>query len=215
MKDLVIIGAGDFAREVVWTAERMNQCCQEWNILGFVDDDKAGQTVDGYPVLGEVEWLQKHSRNIYATCAIGTGSVRKRIWRKLSNLHDLRFATIVDPMATVGNGCIVGEGSIICAGTILTVAVKVGFNCILNLNCTVGHDAVIDECCTLQPGSNISGHVHIGAGTDIGTGTKIIPGIDIAEGTILGAGSVVVRNIQESGTYAGVPARRLGTNRKL
>ena len=36
MKDIVIIGAGGFGREVAWLIEDINKIEPQWNILGFV-----------------------------------------------------------------------------------------------------------------------------------------------------------------------------------
>ena len=41
MKDIVIIGAGGFGREVAWLIESINEVANEWNIVGFVDDNKS------------------------------------------------------------------------------------------------------------------------------------------------------------------------------
>lgn len=56
---------------------------------------------------------------------------------------------------------------------------------------------------------NIFGKVHVGSCTDIGTGTKIIQGVRICPECVIGAGAVVVRDIEEKGTYVGIPARRI------
>lgn len=209
IRDLIIIGAGDFAREVAWVIERINEECPQWNFLGYVDDSKAGRIVDGYPVLGSVEWLSKYEEDIYVTCAIGSGSVRKGIYQKIRANRKIKLATIVDPSVIVGKNSIIGEGSIICAGSILAISSQVGINCIVNFSCTIGHDAVLEDFCTLNPSVNISGRVHICERTDIGTGTQIIQGKNIAAGTTIGAGAVVVKDIKEPGTYVGVPAKKM------
>ena len=209
MKNIVIIGAGDFAREVAWAVERINRQSVKWNLVGFVDDGDMETSVAGYPVLGKTDWLSRYEEELYAVCAVGTGAVRKRIWERLEAYKNVHPATLIDPAAIVGKGCEIGEGSIICAGTILTVDVKIGAHCIVNLNCTLGHDCVLEPYCTVNPGTNISGKVHIGRCTDIGTGTKVVQGKTIAPDVILGAGTVVSSDIRESGTYVGVPARRV------
>lgn len=56
---------------------------------------------------------------------------------------------------------------------------------------------------------NVSGNVTIGNSCEIGTGTKIIQGKHIGENIILGAGSVVIKDIAECGTYVGSPARKV------
>ena len=211
MKKLVIVGAGDFGREVSWVAERINAQTPVWELLGFVDDGAAvqGRTVDGYPVLGPVSWLEAVTDELYVVCSIGTGRVRKQVMeRVLANPH-LRPAVLIDPAAIVGRNAQVGPGGVVCAGTVLAISSRLEAHTIVNLNCTVGHDTVLEPYCTVHPGSNLSGRVHVGACTDIGTGTKIIQGLAVCPGCTLGAGTVVVRDITEPGTYAGVPARRI------
>ena len=39
MKDLIIIGASGFGREVAWAVERQNKVTPTWNLLGFMDDN--------------------------------------------------------------------------------------------------------------------------------------------------------------------------------
>lgn len=209
-KDLIIIGAGDFAREVAWAAERMG--C--WNILGYVDDDieKICQTVSGYKVLGNIELLKCNSKEIYATCAVGTGNTRKQIWSRLESNSNIKAATIIDPAAIIGNNCEIGEGSIICAGTVITVDTKLGKNCILNLNCTVGHDAILGDYFTAHPGTNISGKTQFDECVYLGTGSKVIQGLHITSNVTIGAGATVVKDITEAGTYVGTPAKRVIRN---
>ena len=58
MKNIVIIGAGGFGREVQWLLERMNEKEKQWNLLGYIDDGVAvGTIVDGLPVLGNITYL--------------------------------------------------------------------------------------------------------------------------------------------------------------
>jgi acetyltransferase-like isoleucine patch superfamily enzyme len=50
-------------------------------------------------------------------------------------------------------------------------------------------------------------------GSDIGTNTVVLPGVTIGEGAIVGAGSVVSRDVPDYEVWAGVPARRLRSRR--
>ena len=49
----------------------------------------------------------------------------------------------------------------------------------------------------------------VGECTELGTGTQIIQGKTIGSNAIIGAGTVVVKDIQEPGTYVGSPARKI------
>lgn len=210
MKDLYIIGAGGFGREVAWCVERINDVTSTWKIKGFIDDNeiKWGAKEDEYPVLGGCEYL-KQQKDAYAVCAVGNAKVRRQIIEKLSN-SDVRFATIVDPSVILSKRVSIGEGTIICAGTITTVDISIGKHVIINLDCTLGHDDIIKDYVTIYPSVNVSGNVLIGERSEIGTGTQIIQGKVIVPDTVIGAGAVVVKDVKEKGTYVGCPAKKIG-----
>ena len=73
----------------------------------------------------------------------------------------------------------------------------------------VGHDDEIGDYNTLYPGVLLSGDVHLKTETEIGTGSQIIQGLHITDEVIMGAGSTVIEDINEAGTYVGVPVRRV------
>ena len=99
----------------------------------------------------------------------------------------------------------IGEGSIVCAGTILTVNIYIGNHVIINLDCTVGHDANLKDFVTLYPSCNISGLVQIEECTEIGTGSQVIQGKNIGGNSIIGAGSVVIKDLGNNITAVGTP----------
>jgi acetyltransferase-like isoleucine patch superfamily enzyme len=80
---------------------------------------------------------------------------------------------------------------------------------VFNLSCTVGHDVKIGDCNVFNPTVNISGGVHVKNNVLIGTGAQILQNLSICDESIVGAGAVVVKNIKETGIYAGIPARKL------
>jgi galactoside O-acetyltransferase len=49
--------------------------------------------------------------------------------------------------------------------------------------------------------------VHVCAWADIGTGATILPGVRIGKGAIIGAGAVVISDVEPFSVVAGVPAR--------
>ena len=208
MRKLVIIGVGGFGREVAWLVERINAEQPLWDVLGFVDDNEAlrGTTVNGYPVLGDTRWLREQDRDLHAVCAIGSSKTRKEV---ISQLDGVNFATLIDPSVYVSDRVRIGDGCIICAGAIVTVDIEIGSHVIVNLDCTIGHDAVVKDFVTLNPSVNVSGNTVLGECVEMGTGSQIIQGLNVADGTIVGAGAVLVKNVVESGTYVGVPGRRL------
>lgn len=206
MKNIVIIGAGGFAREVAWLIEEINKEKLQWNILGFIEDgsENIGKDLNGYKVIGNTKDLEKISNDTYVVIAIGDGKVRKKIVEKLKNI---KYGTLIHPNITISNSISIGEGSIICCGNILTVNINIGKHVIINLDCTIGHDAVIKDFSTLLPGTNLSGKTLIGECSTLGTGSAIIQGIKIGKNVMVGAGAVVIRDISDDSTAVGNPAR--------
>ena len=208
MKNLIIIGASGFGREVMWLVGRINSVNPEWNLLGFLDDNEEiqGNTINGYQVIGTTADINHFDS--YYVCAIGASSIREKVIQKVLNINpSAKFATLIDPSVEISEFSSIGEGTVICAHTILTVNVEIGRHVIINLDCTIGHDAVLQDFSTLYPSVNISGNVHVGYGAELGTGTQVIQGKTIGEKSIIGAGSVVIRDITAKGTYVGVPTR--------
>lgn len=208
-KDIYIIGAGGFGREVAWLIERINQKKEEWILQGFLDDNEClhGKTEGGYPILGGTELLKEMKSEIWVVCAVGAARVRKMIIEKIKTYPNVRFATLIDPSAILSDRVSIGEGSIICAGSIVTVDIQIGCHVILNLDCTVGHDVCLEDFVTVYPSVNVSGNVLVEECAELGTGTQIIQGKRIGTQTIVGAGAVVVKDLPEKCTAVGSPAK--------
>lgn len=209
VKDIIIIGAGGLGREVTWLIERINQKQGEkWKILGFVDDGiEKGILVQDCQVLGEVDYLQSVSTPTDVVCAIGNAGIRHRIIEKISKNKSLNFPNLIDPDVIYSDSFNIGQGNIICAGAILSVNVRIEDFCLIDWNCTVGHEAEIKSFVTLYPSVNVSGNTIIKGVTEIGTGSHIIQGKVIGSHSIIGAGSVVIRDIPDYCTAVGNPAK--------
>lgn len=207
MKQLIIYGAGGFAREVAWLVERINKVNPEWNILGYIDDnqDNHGMIINGYPILGGADYLDQFE-NIAVTIAVGKSITREKIVLKLLDKKQLYFPNLIDPSVIFSQEIKFGHGAIICANTVLTTNIEIGNFPIINLNCTVGHDVVIEDYVTLLPSVNISGNSLLQKCSDLGTQTIVIPQKTVGAYSIIGAGAVVTKDIPKNCTAVGIPA---------
>lgn len=208
MKRIVIIGAGGFGREVAWLIEDINKKKKEFEILGFLDDsiEKKDEIINGYRVLGGLEEIEL--KDVYFTCAIGNSKIKSNVVKKAIE-RKLKPINLIHPSVKTGKYNKFGEGLIICAGTIITVNTNIEDYVTINLNCTIGHDTKIGMFTTMYPGVNLSGECVIEKGVELGTNSTIIQGKKIGKNTIVGAGSVVVRDLIENCIFAGVPAKKI------
>jgi sugar O-acyltransferase (sialic acid O-acetyltransferase NeuD family) len=209
MKRIVIFGAGGLAREVADIFTACNQVKQEYEILGFIDENPAsrGQILNGFPVLGDFSWFDEADKSRIRTIAgIGNPASRRKVINKAIK-HGLQFCNVTHPTAVVTQFISYGIGVVITAGCILTNQITIGDHVFLNLDCTVGHDTIIDAFCNINPGVHISGNVHLETGCEIGTGAAIIQGVTVGKWSIVGAGSVVTSDLSANVTAVGVPSK--------
>lgn len=208
MKDIVIIGAGGFAREVAWLIEDINSKNNLWNLIGYIDENlnNKGKLLNGYEVLGDFTDLKVKDKEIYYICAVGNTLTRKELSIK-SEIIGLKPAILIHPSAMISKHVEIGEGTIICCSNIITVNVQIGKHVIVNLDCTIGHDVIIEDFVTILPSVNVSGAVMLEEGCNIGTGAAIVQCIRIGKSSIIGAGATVVKDIPDNCTAVGVPAK--------
>ena len=215
----VIFGASGFAKETFLICRRLNKAHNTVaNAIDYfvVEDQDAVNTdsLHGIPIIGEASFFNQYANSdLSAFIAVGSPVVRKAIVEKISTWNaKVNFPSLIDPSVIMDEEIgrvVIGDGVIICAGVILTTDIKIGRFTHINLDTTVGHDVEISSFTTLSPGCHISGKVIIGTGVFCGTGAVILEGLSIADKTTLGAGSLVVKNITESGVYVGVPVKRM------
>ena len=208
-KKLVIIGAGDFAKELVWIIQEVNKVQCSLEIVGLLDEDntKEGLQVLGCRVFGELKTASFWGEGpVYAVCSVAKPASKKMLCEKV-RAAGYHFAKIVHPSAVISEYVTIGEGSVIMPGTIVTVDVEVGKHVTINKLCSIGHDSIIKDFCTLAPGVKVGGKVVIEEECDIGMNASIIQSVRIGKGTTVGAGAVVTGDLPGGCTAVGVPAR--------
>jgi sugar O-acyltransferase (sialic acid O-acetyltransferase NeuD family) len=201
---LVIFGAGGHAK-VVAEAALARTPGREIIIL---DDAIEGRTmISGFPVSGGRDQLAALS-DVPVVPAIGDNRARAQLIEWLLK-RGHRLETIIHPSATVADSVKIDAGSFVSAGAIVIAEARICRGAIVNTGASVDHDCIVGEAAHIAPGVHLCGNVRIGPRTLVGVGTCIAPGISIWEDVIIGAGSTVIRDINESGTFIGNPARRL------
>jgi sugar O-acyltransferase (sialic acid O-acetyltransferase NeuD family) len=206
VRDLVIVGAGGFARETASAALAGGR-----RVLGFVDDnpDLHGTVRSGLPVLGPVD----HVTGLDADVVVCVGNprnytVRQQIVERLG-LDAGRYATVLHPSVSIGTGSSVGEGTVLLAGTVLTADVTVGAHVAVMPQAVLTHDDLVGSYATVASGVRLGGGAILETGAYVGSGALIREGVTVGAWSLVGMGSVVLRDVPSGEIWAGNPARFL------
>ena len=187
----VLIGNGGHAREVM--------AQMEVNLLKFVDD----QYVDEHTLPLSQFDPKKH----IAMVAVADSRDRYDIIQRLPK--ETQFFTFIHPTALLMEDIEIGEGSFIGAYSILTTNIKIGKHAILNRGNHIGHDCQIGNYFSAMPGAIVSGNVKIYDLVYMGNNSSIREKLSIHSLTTIGMNSAVVKHIEDSGTYVGVPVNKI------
>ena len=201
MKQVIVIGAGGHGKVIADIVLAAGD-----HLLGFLDDARAGQQILGFPVLGGIRDYVNY-KDAEFVIAIGNAQAREQI---ASDLEGVRWYTAIHPSAVISPlEVTVGEGTVIMANAVINPGASVGRHCILNTASVVEHDNRIADFVHISVGAKLAGVVSVGKSTWIGVGAVVKNATSICADCMIGAGAVVVKDILESGTYVGVPARRI------
>ena len=203
MERLIIIGAGGHGKVAADIAIKLGTYKQ----IAFIDDNAVAECMD-LPVLGGMDCAKEYISGSAFFVAVGNSRARERIMRALTDMG-ATVISLIHPGAIIGYGVEVGAGSMLAAGSVICPSVKIGRGVIVNTKGSVDHDCTVGDFSHVSVGATVAGSVRIGAHTWIGAGATVINNVEITDNCMIGAGAVVVKSISESGTYVGVPAKRI------
>ena len=204
MKELIIIGAGGYAKSVLDSVDYMN-----FEMVGFLDDIKPkGFIHQGYPVLGDsIESIEDRNNYVYFV-AIGNNAKRKTWFDKLKD-YNLSLINVIDKSALVSSHATLGEGCFIGKLAILNHGSSVGDNCVINTRALIEHGCRIDNHVNISTNATLNGDVICEDGSFVGSGTVINGQLTIGKWALVGSGAVVIRDVKEKTTVVGCPAKEI------
>lgn len=191
------MGFGGHARsvaDIAWACGYQELC--------FMDENaKEGECFLNFLVLKDV--LESNW-----SCVLAAGNNHHRIEQmKKAYAKGWSIQTLISPFASQGIGAQIAEGSVVGHHAHVGPMAKIGQGCIINTAAIVEHDGHVGDFCHVSVNATLCGHVRLGQRVFVGSGAIVKNGISIADDVTVGAGAVVVKDIHQSGTYVGVPAR--------
>lgn len=194
MNKLVIIGASGHGKVVADIAVKNG-----YDEIVFLDDDSSIKECAGFPVVGNTSQATEIDGD--KIVAIGNAEIRK----KFQSIIEL--VTLIHPNAVISRRVEIGKGTVVMAGAVINSDVKIGKGCIINTCASVDHDCKVGEFSHISVGAHVAGKCIIGDRTWIGAGATVSNNVNICQDCMIGAGTVVIKDIDNTGTFIGVPAR--------
>ncbi len=209
MKELLIIGARGFGREIFNLAKNCKGYCTEYEIKGFLDDKSdALDNFEGYPpIISSVEDYTPENDDVF-TCALGNPSYKRKYVEIIKNKGGV-FLNIISPLAHIGSNATIGEGLIMQDFSLIGQDVNIGDFVTFGGSGSVGHDCIIDDYSHIGAAATVGGGCHVGEEVLIYPGAHIVPKRKIMRGATIGIGSIVLKNIKENTTVFGNPAKEI------
>lgn len=204
---VIVLGAGGHAKVLINALRLLSA-----KLLGATDADvgKRGQLLLDVPVMGGDEAVMKYpAETIRLVNGVGSVCVntRRRQLFECFKSKGYQFVSVIHPSAIIAPDVVFSEGVQVMAGAIIQSGCHIGINAVINTGCVVDHDCHIGDHVHISPGATLSGGVRVGENAHVGTGATVIQGIQIGRDSLVAAGAVVIRNVPDSASVAGVPAK--------
>ncbi len=209
MKEVYIVGAGGFGREIYFLAQECRGYGSEFSIAGYIDDDATRlNKYTGYPpILGTIADLSTGSPAAIFV-AIGDNKVRGDLIKNLKHKgHEC--LTLVHKTARVSGSLRCGEGSFIGPLVSIGADATIGSFVLLQTGVIVGHDVNIGNFCRFDNYAVLVAGARVGDYARVHSGSIVNQGVVVDEGGTIGAGSFVIRRVRAGTTVFGNPAREL------
>lgn len=171
-----------------------------------------GTYIKGIPVVGSEdlleteEWKHKVS-NVY--CPIGNNPLRRKI---LSRVKELGYNTpyFIHPSACIADNVSIAEGVYVLPQTVIAPFVTLKKYSMVAINASIEHHSILNEGCFVASGVNVGANVNLIKDSYVGMGAVVITGVKIVgENSLIGAGSIVIRDVPDNAVMVGNPAKVL------
>lgn len=205
MKRLAILGASGHGKVVADIAELSG-----WNEVIFFDDAWPEiKNNSARPIMGNTESLLDTIQDYDGVVvAIGNNDIRLNKLNLLKK-KNIPLPSFIHPQAIISRYAQIDNACVVCAGVVVNADTSIGFGSILNTGCSIDHDCFLAEAVHISPGARLAGGTQVGKCAWVGIGAITRQLITVGSNAVIGAGSVVVKNVAPNTVVVGNPAKIL------
>ncbi|HAS6343963.1 TPA: hypothetical protein I7243_11625 [Vibrio vulnificus] len=204
IRKLVIYGVSSYTNSLISLCNKIDDI----EIVAVCVDSEYINCVNpkchGYDVI-TFELAKVLFKEAYFCVSIGYKNMRNRklIYQKIIE-NGLKTTNIISPRSYVDTNNI-GSGCVIFDGVVVENDVTINDNVTLWSNVTICHDVKISSHCFISANSTIGGFSSIGQLSFLGFNATVLDNIDIGQECLIGASSLVNKNILDLSKCYGVP----------
>lgn len=207
MKKLVIYGLGEFAKLVSHYIEQENK----YNVVAYCADKKfinSSKFNDKFILnIDDIKnEFDAESTEILVACGYRSMKVREEMFNKASCLG-FNFASMISSNSSIDNSATLGRNCIVMPGVQIEPHVIIGDNLIIWTSSVLCHESIINSHSFIAAQTIIGGRSVIGMRCFLGFNTTIINDVNVGDDCLVGAKSLVTRNIPSRSKSMGIPAK--------
>ena len=211
MKHLLIVGARGWGREVFASVVLTKAFREgEFDIKGFLDSKSdAFDGLNGQypPILCSPEDYLVQPDDVFFV-AMGDSKWRK-YYADIIEKKGGHFITIIGKDAAVLPSASIGEGSFVSSWSSVSDNVVIGKHVVIHVFSDLGHDAKVGDFSTIEAYCFLGGHSEVGICSTMHVRSTLIKQKKIGNNVVVGACSLVIRNVEDETHVFGVPAVKL------
>ena len=211
MKNVIIVGAGGFGREVFyWLQDWIDFDANRrhsFQIKGFLGLDESELDSFDLPVgiLGNEETYEFQKDDLFVM-AVGQPALKRKIATRMIELK-AEFFTLVHPTAIVCSSAKIGVGVVLCPFSTVSSDVEIGNFAMLNANASVGHDCKVGDFCVLSGYANLNGFVTLEDEVFLGTRATVVASKTVGAQSNVSAHALVVSDVPRQTTVLSAAGR--------
>lgn len=206
-RKLCIIGDGEFA-EIAYEYFTHDS---DYEVVGFAVEraHQAKMDLFGLPVIAFEDLEQTfpaESHDAFVAVAYSQlNRVRTRLYQ-MAKAKGYHLATYISSAAFVWHNVEIGDNCFIFEANVVQYSVRIGNNVVLWSGNHIGHRTVVEDNVFIASHAVVSGYCRIGQGSFVGVNTTFRDQIIVGRDAVVGAGSVVVKDIGDRKVVRGNPA---------
>jgi sugar O-acyltransferase (sialic acid O-acetyltransferase NeuD family) len=219
MEKLILLGHSDGGVPIMMDLVAELFGCLEYDIVKNVDRPDSPFPSDLYKAGFYFDTDYDFAANVEFPVQFGVhhGNVKYILFHHFLKKYEIakdKYLSLIHPSCYFAPSASAGKGLFMEPLSVVSSMSQLGFGVTIKRSASVGHHAILEDFVNLNPGAVLAGFCTIGEGTEIGAGATVSNNVNIGSRCLIGAGSVVTRDIPDGVIAYGNPCKPVRENER-